>query len=172
MSKTDKTNTHPWPKKDTVDESTEMAKIYGYTILLGTGVGCYCQAGFPVAQVTVDASDIPYSVGFMTVSQMLGISIGTGLSGALFVNYAHAGLEHVFPDSPAEDIASAASGVSSALLAAADAETRARAISAIADAILNAFVPIMVGGAFSLVFSVFLKREKLFKGKEQTAVMF
>ncbi|KAI6284783.1 hypothetical protein MCOR27_002545 [Pyricularia oryzae] len=156
----------------TVDESTTMAKIYGYTIILGAGAGCYAQAGFPVAQVTVDPKDIPYAVGFMTVSQMMGISIGTGMSGALFVNYAHAGLERIFPDSPAADIASAVSGVSSELLAAADAETQARAISAIADALQNAFVPIVVGAAISFLLSLFLKREKLFGGKEQPAVMF
>jgi hypothetical protein len=68
---------------DTSDDTTSNAKIYGYTILLGTGVGCYCQAGFPVAQVKVAASDIAYSVGFMTVSQMLGIAFGTGMSGAV-----------------------------------------------------------------------------------------
>ncbi|TLD09734.1 hypothetical protein PspLS_11378 [Pyricularia sp. CBS 133598] len=156
----------------TVDESTTMAKIYGYTIILGAGAGCYAQAGFPVAQVTVDPSEIPYAVGFMVVSQMMGISIGTGMSGALFVNYAHAGLEHIFPDSSAEEIASAVSGVSSELLAAADAETQARAISAIADALQNAFVPIMVGAAISFLLSLFLKREKLFGGKESPTVMF
>ena len=145
-----------------MDETTPDAKIYGYTVLLGTGVGCYCQAGFPVSQVSVAAADLASSVGFMTVSQMLGIALGTGMSGALCVNYVHQGLARVFPGAPAEAISSAASGVSSALLNSADAATRARAIHAIARAIQTAFVPILASGVLSFLASLFMKREKLF----------
>ncbi|KAK2022697.1 hypothetical protein LX32DRAFT_629449 [Colletotrichum zoysiae] len=146
----------------TTDETTSDARIYGYTIILGTGVGCYCQAGFPVAQVTVAAKDMAYSVGFMTVSQTLGIALGTGLSGALFVNYAHQGLARIFPNASAEAISSAASGANSALLKDADVETRARAVHTIAGAIQNAFAPMLAAGAIAFLCSFFLKREKLF----------
>ncbi|KAI6351723.1 hypothetical protein MCOR25_009781 [Pyricularia grisea] len=146
----------------TVDETTPDAKIYGYTLLLGFGVGCYSQAGFPVAQVSVAAGDIPYSVGFMMVSQMLGIALGTGMAGALFVNTAHHGLSAIFPHASSDEISSAASGASSALLNAADPDTRARAVHVIALAIRNAFVPMVVSGAIAFLSSLFLKREKVF----------
>ncbi|TLS20901.1 uncharacterized protein PpBr36_10776 [Pyricularia pennisetigena] len=108
---------------DTVDETSPDAKIYG----------CYSQAGFPVAQVSVAADDIPYGVGFMMVSQMLGIALGTGMAGALFIS-------------------SAASGASSALLNAADPDTRARAVHVIALAIRNPFVPMVVSGAIAFLY--------------------
>ena len=59
---------------DTIDEHTSNAKIYGYTIILGAGVGCFCQAGFAVAQMKVKPEEIAYSVGFMTSGQMLASS--------------------------------------------------------------------------------------------------
>ncbi|EQL01445.1 Major facilitator superfamily domain, general substrate transporter [Ophiocordyceps sinensis CO18] len=100
----------------TVDETTADAKVYGYTILLGVGVGCYCQAGFPVAQMKVAAKDMASSVGFMTVSQMLGIAVGTGMSGAIYVNTASQGLERLFPDATRQEISSALAGVGSNLI--------------------------------------------------------
>lgn len=147
---------------DTADESTSNAKVYGYTILLGTGVGCYCQAGFPVAQMKVAASDIAYSVGFMTVSQMLGIAFGTGMSGAVFVNQAHAGLQRLFPEASAEEISSAVAGVGSELISKASIETAAAAIHVIALAIQDAFIPIFVTGAIAFLCSLAIKRERLF----------
>ena len=147
---------------DTADETTSNAKIYGYTILLGTGVGCYCQAGFPVAQVKVAASDIAYSVGFMTVSQMLGIAFGTGMSGAVFVNQAHDGLQRIFPNASADEISSAVAGVGSDVIDKASKETASAAIHVIALAIQDAFIPVFVTGAISFLCSWAMKKEKLF----------
>ncbi|EUC43974.1 hypothetical protein COCMIDRAFT_38169 [Bipolaris oryzae ATCC 44560] len=152
----------------TADETTSNAKVYGYTILLGTGVGCYCQAGFPVAQVKVTASDIAYSVGFMTVSQMLGIAFGTGISGAVFANQAHSGLERLFPDASAEQISAAVAGVGSDLINKASKETAAAAIHIIALAIQDAFIPVFVTGAISFLCSWAMKREKLFQESDTT----
>ncbi|KAM5343434.1 hypothetical protein ACJ41O_011971 [Fusarium nematophilum] len=146
----------------TVNEHTSNAKIYGYTIILGTGVGCFCQAGFAVAQMKVLPSEIPYSVGFMTVGQMLGIVFGTGMSGALFVNYGQRALAAVFPDVEAEEIADALAGVGSGLIESAPAEVRAEAIHGITRAIQLAYVPIIAAGSICLICSVFMRREKVF----------
>ncbi|KAK3938034.1 major facilitator superfamily domain-containing protein [Diplogelasinospora grovesii] len=146
----------------TVDENTSNARIYGYTVILGTGVGSFCQAGFPVSQMKVEAADIAYSVGFMTVSQMLGIAIGTGMSGALFVNYAHEGLQQVFPNATSNQISAAVAGVGSTLIGSAEPGTAAVAIHTVARAIDFAFVPIFVAGGLSLICSLLMKREKVF----------
>ncbi|XWW98480.1 hypothetical protein V2A60_006480 [Cordyceps javanica] len=146
----------------TADEHTSNAKIYGYTILLGVGVGCYCQAGFPVAQMKVAATDIAYSVGFMTVSQMLGIALGTGISGAVFVNKSHQGLQRLFPGASAQEISSAVAGVGSDLIDKASKDVAAAAIHVIALAIQDAFIPVFVTGAISFLCSLAMKKEKLF----------
>ncbi|KAM4065484.1 major facilitator superfamily protein [Hirsutella rhossiliensis] len=146
----------------TIDENTANARVYGYTIILGVGVGCYCQAGFPVAQMKVAAKDIPSSVGFMTVSQMLGIALGTGMSGAIFVNFANHGLERLFPNATPQEISSALAGVGSELVNSSGSDVAAAAIHAIARAIRSAFVPVLATGALSLICSLFMKREKVF----------
>ncbi|KAJ3525990.1 hypothetical protein NM208_g11401 [Fusarium decemcellulare] len=146
----------------TVDEHTSNAKIYGYTIILGTGVGCFCQAGFAVSQMKVLPNDIPYSVGFMTVGQMLGIVFGTGMSGALFVNYGQQYLSAVFPDVPASEIADALAGVGSGLIESASSDARAEAIHGITRAIQLAYVPIIAAGSICVICSVFMRREKVF----------
>ncbi|KAF6815309.1 hypothetical protein CSOJ01_03572 [Colletotrichum sojae] len=146
----------------TVDEHTSNAKIYGYTIILGTGVGCFCQAGFAVAQMKVAPGEIPYSVGFMTVGQMMGIVFGTGMSGALFVNYGQRALAKVFPHVSAGEISDALAGVGSGLIDSAPADVRAEAIHGITRAIQLAYVPIIAAGSICLICSVLMRREKVF----------
>lgn len=51
----------------TMDTTTSDAKIYGYTVLIGAGVGCSMTAGFAVAQTLVSASDLSNSVGFIAI---------------------------------------------------------------------------------------------------------
>ncbi|PHH92661.1 hypothetical protein CDD83_6265 [Cordyceps sp. RAO-2017] len=146
----------------TVDENTTNAKLYGYTIILGTGIGCFCQAGFAVAQMKVDASEIAYSVGFMTCAQMLGIVIGTGMSGALFINYSQQALARVFPQASASELADAIAGIASQLINSASAEKKAEAIHGITRAIQLAYVPIIAAGTICLICSLFMRREKVF----------
>jgi hypothetical protein len=134
-----------------VDEHTSNAKIYGYTIILGTGVGCFCQAGFAVAQMKVQPDEIPYSVGFMTVGQMLGIVFGTGMSGALFINYGQQALSAVFPDASKSEIADALAGVGSGLIESASKADRDEAIHGITRAIQLAYVPIIAAGSICLI---------------------
>ncbi|KAI1018731.1 hypothetical protein LB503_005555 [Fusarium chuoi] len=147
---------------DTVNEHTSNAKIYGYTIILGTGVGCFCQAGFAVAQMKVKPTEIPYSVGFMTVGQMLGIVFGTGMSGALFVNYGQQALQRVFPNVSKTEIADALAGVGSGLIDSAKPDVKAEAIHGITRAIQLAYVPIIAAGSICLICSLAMRREKVF----------
>ncbi|RGP81354.1 aurofusarin rubrofusarin efflux pump aflt [Fusarium longipes] len=146
----------------TVDEHTSDAKIYGYTIILGTGVGCFCQAGFAVAQMKVKPDEIPYSVGFMTVGQMLGIVFGTGMSGALFINYGQQALSAVFPDASKSEIADALAGVGSSLIDSASKSVRDEAIHGITRAIQLAYVPIIAAGSICLICGLCMRREKVF----------
>ncbi|KAH8907861.1 MFS general substrate transporter [Coniochaeta sp. PMI_546] len=147
----------------TIDENTSDAKIYGYTIILGTGVGCFCQAGFAVAQMKVKPSEIPYSVGFMTVGQMMGIVLGTGMAGALFINYAQQALARTFPSASPQEIANAVAGVGSELINNAPPQARAEAIHGITRAIQLAYVPIIAAGSICLICSLAMKREKVFR---------
>jgi len=53
----------------TIDTSTSPARIYGYTSLIGAGVGSYVTAGIAVTQALVPASDLNNAVGFMAIGK-------------------------------------------------------------------------------------------------------
>jgi len=149
---------------DTIDENTSNAKVYGYTIILGIGVGSYCQSGFSVAQMKAgpSAAEITFSVGFMTVAQMLGIAIGTGMSGAIFINTAEQGLRSLFPHASAADISAAVAGIGSGLISSAGPVVEAEAVHAIARSIELAFLPVVAAGAGALLCSLTMKCERVF----------
>ncbi|GAB1316095.1 Major facilitator superfamily (MFS) profile domain-containing protein [Madurella fahalii] len=67
----------------TIGQDTPNANIYGYTILIGAGAGCYIVAGFPIAQSLVSATDIANAVGAMTIAQDLGMLVA-GTSSAAY----------------------------------------------------------------------------------------
>ena len=41
--------------------------MYGYTVLVGAGVGCYVVAGFAVTQAMVKAEDVSNAVAFQSI---------------------------------------------------------------------------------------------------------
>jgi hypothetical protein len=53
--------------KETINPNTSTARIYGYTILIGTGVGCFQSAGVAVASAIAPPSDINRAVSVMTI---------------------------------------------------------------------------------------------------------
>jgi hypothetical protein len=110
----------------------------------------------------VKPTEIPYSVGFMTVGQMLGIVFGTGMSGALFVNYGQQALQRVFPNVSQTEIADALAGVGSGLIDSAKPDVKAEAIHGITRAIQLAYVPIIAAGSICLICSLAMRREKVF----------
>lgn len=115
-----------------------------------------------MAQMKVKASEIPYCVGFMTVGQMLGIVLGTGIAGALFVNSAQDSLRAVFPDASEEEISNAISGVGSELLTSAGPAKEQAGIQGITRAIQLAYTPIIFAGSVCLICSLLMRREKVF----------
>ena len=55
------------PFSDTIDESTNNADIYGYTVMIGFGAGCYVVIGFTILQSLVPAREVSNAVAVMTI---------------------------------------------------------------------------------------------------------
>lgn len=125
------------------------------------GVGSYCQSGFPVAQIKA-GNEVAYAVGFMTVAQMLGIALGTGMAGAIFVNTAEQGLRVLFPTASDTEISAAIAGIGSDLISSAGPLIQAKALHVIARSVELAFLPVVAGGALAFLGSLTMKWEKLF----------
>jgi hypothetical protein len=53
------------------DNSTALANVYGYQILLGVGSGAYAQSGYGVIQAVVDPSMMSYAISFMMLGKFL-----------------------------------------------------------------------------------------------------
>ncbi|KAI4170613.1 MAG: hypothetical protein LQ343_004845 [Gyalolechia ehrenbergii] len=140
---------------------TSAAKVYGYEILLGVGIGAYLQAGYAVIQGVLEPVHMAYGVTFILLGQLGGIALGLSISGAVFVNRALSRLQAVLPNVPHEQLESAVSGTSGGFFASLDPVQREQGLAVIMASLQEAFILVYVAGAVSLVASVFLSRKKL-----------
>ncbi|KAF4815376.1 Efflux pump DEP3 [Colletotrichum tropicale] len=72
----------------TVDRSSSQSVIYGYTVLVGFGIGIFIQASFSVAQAVADPKNVAAVIGFMTLAQYLGNTTALAIANSLFLNLA------------------------------------------------------------------------------------
>jgi hypothetical protein len=70
----------------TVDTETSVARVYGYSIIIGFGDGLFAQASFSVAQAIVDPQLIASAVGFITCAQVSGVTIALAIANSVFFN--------------------------------------------------------------------------------------
>lgn len=146
----------------TVDSSSTAAQVYGFSVLLGVGVGVFCQASFSVAQGTVKPEEIPSAVGFITCAQITGITIAIAIANAVFLNGAEEGISKLLPDVPRDQIQSSIVGVGSKFVQSLPVAMRQQVLDAIIEAMSKAYVLCITAGALAIVLSLFLKRERLF----------
>ncbi|KAL8759748.1 MAG: hypothetical protein Q9199_000554 [Rusavskia elegans] len=79
-------------------------------------------------------------IGGVLMSQLLGITLGLSISGAVFLNKAINGLSEVLPDVSRDEIQTAVLGASGDLFATLPAEVRRNAINVIVNAISRTYV--------------------------------
>ncbi|KAB5530401.1 major facilitator superfamily domain-containing protein [Coniochaeta sp. 2T2.1] len=154
----------------TVHSDTSNARVYGYSILIGTGAGLSFSASYSVAPIKV-ASDprfgirmIADGIGFINMAQIGSIVHALAISGTVFQNLAFDKLKSAlagFAFSDAE-LHAAISGTRSQLISGASEEVRALAVGAIIEAMDRVYVLVIVAGALCLVCSVLMKWEKFF----------
>jgi hypothetical protein len=146
----------------TVDGSTSLSSIYGYTILIGFGVGLFAQASFSVAQAVVKPEMVPASVGFISTGQIFGITLALAIANALFLNKSEAGIHAILPNTPIEEIQQMIAGTGSRLFQSLSPAIRGQVLDVIVDASSLTYSLIVAAGALVAVLSLLLKREKLF----------
>ncbi|GIZ43739.1 hypothetical protein CKM354_000695600 [Cercospora kikuchii] len=138
----------------TVDETTSTAKLYGYTVILGSGAGAYIQMPFNACQMLVDPSLIPAATGLITWGQLAAPAITLSIANAIFLNQAKDALTAILSaNAPVLEIVS---GASKQYLIDLDEATRQAAIHAIVRALAQNYVLVFVGGALTLILSVVL----------------
>jgi MFS family permease len=146
----------------TVGVNTSVATIYGFSIILGIGVGVFAQASFSVAQALVEPHLIPLAVGFITCAQVSGVTIALAIANSVFLNGAQTRLETLLPGTPSKDIQAAIAGAGSQFVQGLSDEVKGEVIEAIVAAMSKTYILVIVAGALVVVLSAFMKRERLF----------
>ncbi|KAI4668776.1 Efflux pump dep3 [Alternaria triticimaculans] len=154
----------------TVDEATPNANIYGYSILVGAGTGCYIVAGFAIVQSLVPVREIANAVGAMTISQDLGMVLFLAMSGSLFHNVAVDKVGKALPEVSPMEIGNLIAGSSSKAFQALFDEEKALVIPEIASAMTSIWAFFLAAAALSVVCSVPLLEVNL-SGKKKSAVV-
>ncbi|KAL9617495.1 MAG: hypothetical protein Q9160_007706 [Pyrenula sp. 1 TL-2023] len=138
----------------TVDEHTSGAKIYGYSILIGSGSGAYIQMPFNAAQGFVEPNMIPAAVGLITGAQLAAPAVTLSIANSIFLNKAVEQLRLILPsDAP---ILQVVSGVGSSYLAGLDQAKKDEVVHIILRSMSNAYVLVITSGALTLLMSIFL----------------
>ncbi|KAF1952689.1 putative major facilitator superfamily transporter [Byssothecium circinans] len=138
----------------TVDENTSTSKIYGYSILIGSGTGAFIQMPFNAAQEFVSPSQIPAAVGLITWAQLAAPAITLSIANSVFLNRAKVALGMILP--PDAPLLSIVSGVGKEYLDKLDQETKSRVIHAIVHSMAKSYILIICAGGLTLVLTVFL----------------
>ncbi|GAA5856891.1 hypothetical protein JCM9279_007592 [Rhodotorula babjevae] len=85
----------------TVDEHSSMAKLIGYQILVGVGVGCVLQNTLIAVQADCkDESEVPQRTAIVTFGQLVGGTIGIAIGTSIFGTRLGSALREFAPDAP------------------------------------------------------------------------
>ncbi|KAI9164036.1 Efflux pump DEP3 [Paramyrothecium foliicola] len=145
----------------TIDYHTSASRIYGYTAMIGIGVGSFLAAGFSVTQALISVEDLNNAIGFMSVGQALGGITLLGMAGSLFTNIGAQKIASVLPDLSEAEVQSITVGASSPLFKSLTGDVKEAVVEQITLAIRNAFAIQIAGAALGLIASLFLSRKRL-----------
>ncbi|TGO39153.1 hypothetical protein BHYA_0059g00170 [Botrytis hyacinthi] len=145
-----------------VTPDTSIAKIYGFTILIGFGVGLFAQASFSVAQAVVAEELVSSAVGFITCAQVGGVTIALAIANSVFLNGSQEKIQAILPDLPAAEIQQAIAGAGSEFVKNLTEIQQKEVIQAIVESMSKTYAMVITAGALTVVLSLLMKREKLF----------
>ncbi|KAL2194194.1 major facilitator superfamily domain-containing protein [Corynascus similis CBS 632.67] len=140
----------------TITPSISNSALYGYTVLLGLGIGAFQSAGVGVACALAPPSDISNVVSVMTVVQVLGIILTLSVSGSIFTNRAISRITLALPRITETEATALITGASGALYNGLSDEDRAEVVRQIMSAISEAFYYLVAITAIGFIASLFL----------------
>lgn len=140
----------------TVDENTSSAKVYGYSILIGSGTGAYIQMPFNACQEFVNPALIPAAVGLITWAQLAAPAITLSIANAVFLNGSKGALTRILPAGLKDQALTIVSGVGKDQLARLSQQGRDDVEHAMVHNIAKIYILIITSGALTLVLSSIL----------------
>ncbi len=146
----------------TVDMETSNAKVYGYSILIGTGAGFFLRLPFSVVQSLVPPESIPKAIGFVTFGQLGAPSVILAVVNAAFLNEATNSIAKSFSSILRGTIITILSGVGSDAFARLEQSTQRQILRFIVAGLNKGYIVTMASGALALILSLFLNRGRMF----------
>ena len=147
----------------TVTPSSSDSLVYGYSVVLGAGTGCFTQASFAAAQTRITPDKIPGVLAFLGCGQLIGMSLNFVVSYSIFFNLAYGRIAAVLPGISRQNVEVAIEGVGGSFLASLSDNSRDAVLEAIAASISDVYDMILATGVLSLVVALFMRKDKAFK---------
>lgn len=116
----------------------------------------FIQTGFSVAQAKVSPHRASDAASLIAFAQNIGIVLALAISGSVFQNQALDSLQELLPGIPREALRGAISGSKTI-----PAETQAKVIHAIVDAMSHTYYLVIAAAVMTAVGSLFFKVEHL-----------
>ncbi|KAL8665990.1 MAG: hypothetical protein Q9202_001727 [Teloschistes flavicans] len=135
----------------TVDVDTPIATIYGYTILIGIGIGSYVTAGFSIVPFLVAPHDINNAIGFMAIAQVVGGNIFLSMAGCMYQNYGHSKLLPFLTALSQQDISSVIAGTSNPVFQSLSPQLKEVVVEKITEVMRNIWAVMVAGSAINVV---------------------
>ena len=145
----------------TTNESTSDAKVYGYTILIGFGAGCFVMLPFSVVQAQVEPIYIPVAVGFVCFAQLAAPAVTLSIANTVYLNEAVNGIAAIMPTLPRTEIQGIISGVGSANFALLSKSIQGQVVQVIVASLNKSYVIAITFSALGIVLSLFMNKGKM-----------
>ncbi|KAH6645365.1 major facilitator superfamily domain-containing protein [Truncatella angustata] len=146
----------------TIDSSISNSALYGYTVIIGLGIGAFQSAGIGVASALAPASEISNVVSVMTIAQIIGITFALAIPGSIFQNKALQYIAAALPDVPKENLGELITGASGKFYKSLSPADQLLVVDQITAAISEAFYYLVGATAIGFITSFFLSPKKLF----------
>ncbi|KUI54174.1 hypothetical protein VP1G_01690 [Cytospora mali] len=146
----------------TINAEISDSSLYGYTVLIGLGIGCFQSAGIAVVSALAPASEVSNAVSIMTISQVLGIMVALSVSGSIFQNMALRYLSSALPDAAMSELSQLVTGTSGAFYKSLGPGEKQLVVQQVTAAIRDSFYYLCGVTAIGFITSLFLSRKKLF----------
>jgi MFS family permease len=140
----------------TVTIDTSVSAIYGYSVLLGIGGGCFMITAFACVADIVEPKDIFNAIGVISLAQCLGITLFPSLSGGIFQNMGAKYISPLLPSHYSGDPRVVLAGASGAEWQSFSEEVQAQLVNAIVDAMSNVYIMTVVASGITVLLSPFL----------------
>ena len=147
----------------TITANTSNATIYGFTVLIGVGIGLFTIAGFAIGPVVVPPHDANNAIGFLAFAQVVGSTLGLSIAGCLYQNYGVLRVAPILPQLSPADITSVIAGTSNPVFQSLGEAVRIQVVEALIGVMSTSWAVLIAQSAFCVILAPFLRVRSPFK---------